>query len=44
MAGQIINRGEKTWLVRVYLGCGADGKRQYQTILSGEPRKILKFG
>jgi hypothetical protein len=30
MAGQIIKRGENTWLVRVYLGRGADGKRQYQ--------------
>src|SRR5687768_3448803 len=29
-AGQIIRRGEKVWLVRVYLGRGADGKEKYQ--------------
>ncbi|MBA3569086.1 MAG: site-specific integrase [Pyrinomonadaceae bacterium] len=30
MAGQIIKRGDKTWLVRIYLGRGTDGRRQYQ--------------
>jgi len=30
MARQIIKRGDNTWLVRIYLGRGADGKRQYQ--------------
>jgi len=30
MAGQIIKRGDNTWLVRIYLGRGADGQRQYQ--------------
>jgi integrase len=29
MAGQIIPRGERTWLVRVFLGRGPDGKRRY---------------
>lgn len=29
MAGQLINRGERTWLVRVYLGIDAEGKRKY---------------
>ena len=29
MAGQLIERGKNTWLVRVYLGRDADGKRQY---------------
>lgn len=29
MAGQIINRGERTWLVRVYLGPDETGKRRY---------------
>jgi len=29
-AGQIIRRGEKVWLVRLYLGRGADGKEKYQ--------------
>lgn len=30
MAGQIINRGKRTWLVRIYLGRGANGKRKYK--------------
>lgn len=30
MAGQIIKRADRTWLVRIYLGRGANGKRQYQ--------------
>jgi integrase len=30
MAGQIIRRSKKTWLVRMYLGRGADGKEKYQ--------------
>jgi integrase len=30
MAGQIVNRGERKWLVRVYLGRDGDGKRTYQ--------------
>lgn len=29
MAGQIIKRGEKTWLVRVFLGRDAAGKRKF---------------
>ena len=29
MAGQIIKRGEKTWLVRIFTGRDAKGKRQY---------------
>src|SRR5947209_8353456 len=29
MAGQIINRGQNTWLVRISLGRDASGKRQY---------------
>jgi integrase len=29
MPGQIIERGERTWLVRVYTGRDAQGKRQY---------------
>ncbi len=32
MAGQIIPRGERTWLVRVYVGRDSEtGKRQYQS-------------
>ena len=29
MAGQIIRRGERTWMLRVFLGRGADNKRTY---------------
>src|SRR5438105_3657861 len=29
MAGQIIKRGDNTWLVRIFLGRGSDGKRAY---------------
>lgn len=29
MAGQIIKRGDNTWLVRIYLGRDANGKREY---------------
>jgi integrase len=29
MPGQIINRGKNTWLVRVYMGTDANGKRKY---------------
>jgi len=29
MAGQIIKRGDKIWLVRIYMGCDANGKRRY---------------
>jgi integrase len=34
MAGQLIERGERKWLVRIFLGRGPDGKRRYlnQTI------------
>jgi integrase len=31
MAGQIIERGERTWLVRVYIGRDRDGKRKYES-------------
>ena len=29
MPGQIISRGERRWLVRIYLGEDATGKRRY---------------
>lgn len=29
MAGQIIKRGDRTWLIRIYLGRDANGKRRY---------------
>ena len=30
MAGQIIKRGDRVWMVRIFLGRTSDGKRQYQ--------------
>ncbi len=29
MTGQLIKRNENTWLVRIFLGRDADGKRKY---------------
>ena len=29
MAGQIIKRGDKIWLVRIFLGRDENGKRRY---------------
>src|SRR5689334_21123543 len=29
MAGQIIKRGDKTWLVRIFMGSDGNGKRRY---------------
>ncbi|HEV7376820.1 MAG TPA: tyrosine-type recombinase/integrase [Pyrinomonadaceae bacterium] len=29
MAGQIIKRGDNTWLVRIFTGCDTEGKRRY---------------
>lgn len=29
MADQLIERGERKWLVQIYLARGADGKRKY---------------
>src|SRR5688500_14549346 len=29
MAGQIIKRGDKTWLVRIFMGLDGNGKRRY---------------
>ena len=30
MAGQIIKRGDRVWVVRIFLGRTSEGKRQYQ--------------
>jgi integrase len=39
MRGQIINRGKRTWLVRVFLGRGSDGKRRYMNkTISGKKK------
>lgn len=29
MAGQLIQRGDRTWLIRVFVGRGTDGRRKY---------------
>jgi integrase len=35
--GQIVARGLDKWLVRIYLGMSADGKRQYVSkVISGK--------
>ncbi|HQU85555.1 MAG TPA: tyrosine-type recombinase/integrase [Pyrinomonadaceae bacterium] len=33
MAGQIVKRGDNKWLVRIYIGRGANNKRKYQNKL-----------
>lgn len=41
--GQLIQRGEKTWLLRVYKGRSAEGKRQYlNKTLSGVTKKTAQ--
>ena len=29
VAGQLVSRGKRTWLVRVFLGRDSEGKRRY---------------
>ncbi|MEW5921148.1 MAG: tyrosine-type recombinase/integrase [Bacillota bacterium] len=44
MAGQIIPRGERTWLVRVYLGLDAEGKRKYHNkTIHGTKKDAQKY-
>ena len=44
MAGQIIKRGEKTWLVRIFDGRDADGRRRYiNKTIHGSKRKAEKY-
>lgn len=42
MAGQIIKRGDNVWLVRIFLGRTADGKRQYQNHTTHGVKKDLQ--
>lgn len=44
MAGQIIKRGENTWLVRVSLGSDSKGKRQYfNKTIRGTKKEAQKY-
>ena len=44
MAGQLIERGERKWLVRVYLGRGPDGKRKtFNKTIHGSRKDAQKF-
>ncbi|MEW6523654.1 MAG: tyrosine-type recombinase/integrase [Bacillota bacterium] len=44
MAGQLIQRGERTWLVRVYLGRDAEGKRKYHNkTIHGTKKDAQKY-
>ena len=44
MAGQLIERGERKWLIRVYLGRGPDGKRKhFNKTIHGSKKDAQKF-
>jgi integrase len=44
MAGQIIQRGDRTWLVRVYLGRDHNGKKKYHNkTVKGAKREAEKY-
>ena len=44
MAGQLIERGERKWLMRIYLGRGPDGKRKYfNKTIHGSRKDAQKF-
>ncbi len=44
MAGQLIERGERKWLVRVYLGRGPNGKRKYfNKTIHGTKKEARRF-
>lgn len=44
MAGQLIQRGERTWLVRIYLGRGPDGKRKrFNKTIHGTKKDAQRF-
>lgn len=43
MAGQIIKRGDRTWMLRVFLGRAANGKRTYlNETFQGTKKKALE--
>ena len=42
--GQIISKGKDRWLVRIFLGRGADGRRQYSSkVVEGNKTKAQKY-
>src|SRR5687767_3623484 len=42
--GQIIAKGKDRWLVRIFLGRGADGRRQYSNkVVEGNKTKAQKY-
>ena len=44
MTGQLIKRNENTWLVRIFLGRDADGKRKYfNKTIHGTKKDAQKF-
>ena len=44
MAGQLINRGDNTWLVRVFLGRDSKGKRRYHNhTIKGTKKDAQKY-
>ena len=44
MAGQIIKRGDNTWLVRIFTGRDAAGKRRYfNKTVHGTKKKVGKY-
>ena len=44
MAGQIIKRGEHTWVVRIYDGCNESGKRRYlNKTIKGNKKDAEKY-
>lgn len=44
MAGQIINRGDDTWMVRIFTGRDAQGKRQYlNKTIKGKKKDADKY-
>ena len=44
MAGQLIKRGDRKWLVRIYLGRGPDGKRKYfSKTIHGSKKEAQRF-
>lgn len=44
MAGQIIRRGDKTWLIRIFIGRDATGRRQYfNKTIHGAKKEAEKY-
>ena len=44
MAGHIVNRGEKTWMVRIFLGRDGKGKRRYlNKTIRGTKKKANEY-